>query len=189
MCSGKPLVVSGAHFVSKGHMWALSGKQCVLTPRSLWAPGGTYPFHGRYEQVIQSTEWGPGEGALPPGQRGGPVLDRRHGVADQARHALAAPGERRAKGVSRAHAGQAGACCSLWSPEEAAKGLHSRARPGLPPGFACFTFLSGNCHRTVSTDRNRRVNQLHTTAYISMEFFCIIKCPKVLFKGFNYILV
>lgn len=41
----------------------------------------------------------------------------------------------------------------------------------------------------MSTDRNRRANQLHTTAYISIEFSCILKRPKVLFKGFNYILV
>lgn len=73
--------------------------------------------------------------------------------------------------------------------EKAGRRLHSRAWPGLPPGFAPSSSLSGDFHRTVSTDRNRRVNQLHTTAYISMEFFCIIKCPKELFKGFNYILV
>ena len=56
---------------------------------------GTYPFHGCHEQVVQSTERRPGERALPPGKRGGPVLDGRRGVADQAGRALAAPGERR----------------------------------------------------------------------------------------------
>ena len=41
----------------------------------------------------------------------------------------------------------------------------------------------------MSTDRHHRVAQLCTTAYTAVEFFCIIKCPEVLFKGFNYILV
>lgn len=77
-------------------------------------------------------------------------------------------------------------CSSSWRRQLEA------AQQGLPwPHFRLcpFSSLSGNFHRTASTDRNCRVNQLHTTAYISTEFFCIIKCPKVLFKGFNYILV
>lgn len=97
------------------------------------------------------------------------------------------PGE--SAGPTRGRRGRAAHSAALRVLEKAGQRLHSGAQPGLPPGFAFLTFLSGNFHRTVSTDRNRRVNQLHTTAYISMEFFCIIRCPKVLFKGFNYILV
>lgn len=55
--------------------------------------------------------------------------------------------------------------------------LHSSTPASLPPSSVPFSVLSGNFHTTVSTVRNRRVNQLHTTAYISMEFFYIIKCP------------
>lgn len=77
-------------------------------------------------------------------------------------------------------------CSSAWRRQVEA----AQRAPAQPPSqLHPFSSLSGNFHRTVSTDRNCRVNQLHTTAYISMEFFYIIKCPRVLLKGFNYILV
>lgn len=63
---------------------------------------------------------------------------------------------------------------------------HSRAHP-LPPGFAPLLSFRKFAQNSEHGQKPQSY-QLHTTASVSMESVCIIKCPKVVFKGFNYIL-
>lgn len=179
-CPGKPPAISGPCFVSEG-CGVLSKQQVmILTAQQPGGRVGLTPSMGATSRSYRARSGGlANELCLlgreeVPSLMGDAVLPTRLVILWQL---LGREG-----GDEAGHAGP-----RLRFLEKAAGG-YRRGHTSLPPGLASFS-LSGTLHRTVSADRNRRANQLHTTAYVSVEFFCIITCPGVLFKGFNYILV
>lgn len=60
-----------------------------------------HPFHGRDKQVVEGAKRGLAQGAGAARQRGAAIFGGRHGVAEQAGHALAAPaGQTKSSGKS-----------------------------------------------------------------------------------------